>query len=130
LHAPGDQDEIPRGRRRRGEAGALIVDEQAPVEAFAELDPAARVRAAVGAARDLDQPGPESHGIVVVHAARVATAEAVRQIARRPTPGGRGGGGWLGEAAVVVGQVGGQVRLGRGDGLEAAKAELGDEAIL
>jgi hypothetical protein len=104
LHAPGDQGEIPRGRRRRGEARALIVDEQAPVEAFAELDPAARVRAAVGAARDLDQPGLESHGIVAVHAARVAAAEAVRQIARRPTPGG--------------------------DGLEAAKAELGDEAIL
>ena len=108
----------------------MVVDEQAAVEAFAELDPVARVRAAVGAARDLDQPGPEPHGIVAVHAARVAAAQAVRQIARRPTPGGRGIGRGAGQALVVVDEVGGQVGLSRFDRLDPAKAEFSDEAIL
>jgi hypothetical protein len=36
----------------------------------------------------------------------------------------------LGEAAVVVGEIRGQVGLGRGQGLDPVEAQLGDEAIL
>ena len=82
------------------------------------------------AARDLDQARAEADGVVAGDAARVAAAQAVGEIAGRAAPGGRGLGGGLGQAAVVVGEVGGQEGLGRLDGLDAVEAELGDEAIL
>jgi len=93
LRAPGDQDEIGRGRRIRGEAAALVVDEQAPVEAFVQGHAAAGVRAAVRAARDLDDARPEPDGVVACDATGVAAAEAIGEVARGAAPRGVGRGG-------------------------------------
>ena len=90
LRAPGDQDEIGRGGRRRDQAAALIVDPQPAIETLAHLDAAAGVGAPMRATGDLDQPGAEAHGVIASHAARVATAQAVGEIARRAAPRGRG----------------------------------------
>ena len=116
MRPAGDEDEIARGGRGRGEAAPLIVDQQAAVEALADLDAAAGVGAAVGAAGDLDPPRAEADGVVAGDAARVAAAEAIGEIAGRPAPGRRGRRRGLGEAAVVVGEVGGQEGLGGRDG--------------
>jgi hypothetical protein len=55
LPPPGDEDEISGGGRLAYEARAVVVDEQTAIEALADLDAAAGVRAPVGAARDLDE---------------------------------------------------------------------------
>ena len=125
-----DEDEFGRRGRIRDQAPPVIVDQHAAIEAFAELNTTARVGAAVGAAGDLDQAGAEADGVVAGDAARVAAAQAVGEIAGRAAPGGQGLDGRLREAAVVVGEIGGQVGLGRGHRGEPAEAELGDEAIL
>lgn len=124
------EDELARGGRIRGQPAALIVDEQAAVEAFPEVDAAAGVGAAVRAARELDQAAAESHGVVAGDAAGVPAAQPVREIAGGPAPGGGGGGRGLSEAPVVVSEVGREEGLGRRDGLDGAEAELGDEPIL
>ena len=62
--------------------------------------------------------------------AGIAAAEPLGEIAGRPAPGGHGLGRGLGEAAVVVGEIGGQEGLGRGQGLDPVEAQLGDEPIL
>src|SRR4029453_15245694 len=86
LRSAGDQDEIGRGGRIGGEARLLVVDEETTVEAFADLDAVARVGAAVRAARDLHHAGAEPDGVVAGHAAGVAAAEVLGQVARRPAP--------------------------------------------
>ena len=68
MRPAGDEDEIARGGRGRGEAAALIVDQQAAVEAFADLDAAAGIGAAVGAAGNLGPPRTEADGVVAGHA--------------------------------------------------------------
>ena len=90
MRPAGDEDEIGRGGGRGGEAVALIVDEQAAIEALAHLDAAAGIGAAVGAARNLDQAGAEADGVVAGDAPRVAAAQAIGEIARRAAPGGHG----------------------------------------
>jgi hypothetical protein len=130
LRPAGDEDEITGGGRCRGEAAALIVDQQAAVEAFADLDPAAGIGAAVRAVGNLGPPGAEADRVVAGHGAGIAAAEPLGEITGRPAPGGHGLGRGLGEAAVVVGEIGGQVGLGRGQGLDPVEAQLGDEAIL
>jgi hypothetical protein len=130
LRAPGDQDEIGRGRRIRGEAASVVVDEQATVEAFAQVHATAGVRAAVRAARDLDEARPEPDGVVARDATRVAAAEAIGEIARGAAPRGVGRGGRAREAAVVVDEIGREIGLGGLDGVQAGEPELGDEAVL
>ena len=82
------------------------------------------------AAGDLDHARAEADGIVAGHAA------GMRQLRRSArSRGGRrqaamGSAGRLGEAAVVVGEIGRQVGLGRGHGRDPVEAQLGDEAIL
>ena len=93
LRPARDEDEIGRRGRIRDQAPPVIVDQQAAIEAFAQLNAAAGVRAAVGAAGDLDQAGAEADGVVAGDEARVAAAEAVGEIAGRAAPGGRGLGG-------------------------------------
>jgi len=63
-------------------------------------------------------------------AARVPAAQALGEVTGRATPSGDRVGRGLGEAAVVVHEVGGQERFGGRDGREAVPAQLGDEAIL
>ena len=130
MRATGDQDELGRGRRIRGEAASLVVDEQAAVEAFAQLHPAAGVRAAVRATRDLDEARPEPDGVVARDATGVAAAEAIGEIARGAAPRGVGRGRRAREAGIVVAEVGREIRFGGLDGVEAAEPELGDEAVL
>ncbi len=130
MRAPGDQDEIGRGRGSRGEAAALVVDEEASVEAFVQGHAAAGVGAAVRAARDLDDARPEPDGVVARDPAGIATAEAIGEIARRAAPCGVGRGGRVREAAVVVDEVEREIGLGGLAGVEAAQPELGDEAVL
>jgi len=130
LRPARDEDEVGRRGRIGDQASPLIVDQHAAIEAFADLDAAARVGAAMGAGRDLDQPGAEAHGVVAGDAARVPTAQAVREIAGRPLPGGRGLRRGLGKVTVVGREVGGQEGLGPRAGLDPAEAELGDEAVL
>ena len=130
MPTPGDQGE--RGLRRRGggEAASLIVDEPPAIEAFPDLDAAAGVRAPVRAARDLDEARAQAHGVVAGHAARIAAAEALGQVTGGPAPDRRRLGGGLGQAAVVVREVGGEEGLGRVDRLDPVETEFGDEAIL
>ena len=70
------------GRGLRGEDGALVQNDEAAIEEFAELDAAAGVGAVVGAGRDLDPAGPEADGVVPGDLARVAAAEHQGEITR------------------------------------------------
>jgi hypothetical protein len=108
----------------------VIVDEEPAIDAFPDVDAAPGVGAAMGAARDLDETRAEADGVVAGHAARVAAAQPVGEIARRAAPGGGRVGGRLGKAAVVVGEIGLQERVGRGHGRDRVEAQLRDEPIL
>ena len=130
LRPAGDQHELARRRRRRDEAATLIVDEQAAIDGFADLDAASGVGAAVEAPGNLHPPGAETDGVVPRHDAGVAAAEPIDEIARRPAPHPVGLGRGLGKAAVVVGEMGGQECFGRGHRGDRVKAQFSDQAIL
>ena len=130
LRPTGDEDEVARRGGGGDQAVPLIVHEQPAIETFAHVDAAPGVGPAVGTARDLDPPRAEPDGVVAGHHAGIAAAQPVREIAGRPAPRGHGLGGGVGEAAVVVGEIGGQVGLGRGHGVDPVEVQLGDEPIL
>ena len=95
----GAEDEIGSGSGLRGDTGVVGEDEQAAIQALAQLDAAAGVGARSG---QLHPAGAEMDGIVPGDRAGIATAQHRRQIARRGAPGGRGLRGGAGEAGVKV----------------------------
>jgi len=113
-----------------GEPDAGVEDHEPAVETLAEFHAAPRIRAAPGAARDLDPAPPEAHGVVAGHHALVPAAQELGEVAWGLAPRGGGLGGRVGEAAIEVREelrqegVGG---LARGD---PAQAQFADEAIL
>src|SRR5262249_29615534 len=64
---PGLEHEVGPGGLELGEDPAGVQDDQAAVEAFAELDAAAGLRAAAGAGGELQPARAEPHGIVARH---------------------------------------------------------------
>ena len=124
------EGEVGAGRRLADQPRAGTEDQEPAVDTLAEVDAAARGGAAERTGGDLDPAGPQADGVVRGDVAGVAAAELVREVPRPRAPGGRGVGGGMGEAAVVVGQELGEVGVGGRPGDEAAQAELDDEAIL
>src|SRR5437879_6651391 len=124
------QDEGGAGRGQPGEALLPVEDEQPAIEEFADLGAAAGVGAAAGAPGNLHPTRAEADGVVAGDDAWIATAEETIELAGRPPPdAGRVGRG-PGEAAVEVGEEGGQVGIGRLEGGDPAEAQLADEAVL
>src|SRR5437899_11686804 len=98
--------------------------------AAADLGGAAGGGAGAGAPGNLDPGRPEADRVVAGDDARIATAEEPIERAGRPPPdAGRVSRG-PGEAAVEVGEEGGQVGIGRLEGGDPAEAQLADEAVL
>ena len=124
------QDELRSRGGVRAEEDALVEDQEAPVEQFAEVDAAAGVGAGAGAGRDLHPTVHEPHGIVAGHEAGVPTAEHAIEIAGGGPPGRRGVSRRAEEAGDEVGEELGQERVGRGNGVDATEAQFADEAIL
>src|SRR5437879_2322984 len=124
------QDEGGAGRGQPGEALLPVEDEQPAIEEFADFGAAAGVGAAAGAPGNLHPARPEADRVVAGDDAWIATAEETIERAGRPPPdAGRVGRG-PGEAAVEVGEEGGQVGIGRLEGGDPAEAQLADEAVL
>jgi hypothetical protein len=67
------QDELRNRRGVSAEEDALVEDQEAAVEQFAEVDAAAGAGAGARAGRDLHPTVHEPHGIVAGHAAGVPT---------------------------------------------------------
>ena len=77
-----DEDEVGRRGRIGDQASPLIVDQQAAIEAFADLDAAAGIGAPVRAAGNLEPPRPEADGVVAGDHPRVPAGEARRRNCR------------------------------------------------
>ena len=65
---------------------AVVEDDGAPVEELADLDPAVRERPAPPAGRDIDDPGPEAHGVIAGGDAFVPAPDQPVEIRRHAAP--------------------------------------------
>ena len=129
--APRAEDEFRAGPGLHGqEDAALAVEEQAAVQALARFDAAARVRAAMGTARDLGPARSEPDGVVARDEARIAAAQHVGEVGGEPTPRGDGIGRHMGEAPIEVDEERGQEGIGALGGGDAVEPELDHEAVL
>jgi hypothetical protein len=123
----GAEHEFSGGGGLRGEAVAIGEDEEAAIEALAQLEAAAHVGPPP---RQLYPAGAEAEGVVVGDGAGVATAQPRSELPRGGTPRGPRVGGGPGEACVEVGEELRQEGVGRLHGADAAQAQLADEAVL
>ncbi len=99
-----------------GEQGALVEDEEVPIEELADVDATAGIGAPTRARRDLHPARAEAHGVVAGDEARVATAQEAVEVARRRAPGWGGVSGRSRKAARVVGEELGQEGVAGLDG--------------
>ena len=80
------QSKLPHRRVHSGNSGRAGQHDDAPIEEFADLHAPLCIGAALGAARDLDDAGPQAHGVVAGDDAPVAATEDEGEIARRAAP--------------------------------------------
>ena len=115
-----------------GETQAVGEDAEGAIEALVDLDAGMSVAVAVSRSRDVDEVGPEAHGVVVGHHASVFEAEELvgatvlrpRQPRRIRVLRGNH------EAPVVAGQAALKDLVGVAHGAGFGKAKLADEAVL
>ena len=126
----GREHEGRRGRGLRGEQRALIEDEQAAVEQFAQFHAPAGVRAPARPGRQLQPARAEPHGVIAGDDATIPAAQDAIERAGRSAPRGDGLGRGAREALTERGEKLGQERVGLLERAAGAQAEFTHEAIL
>jgi hypothetical protein len=110
--------------------GVAVVERDASIESLVEIDFSASEAEAAALGRNLEAAAVPLYDVVVADHARMDEAADAVQIRRSGTPGGYGGAGTAGEAAIVVGDKTEQDRVGRVQIGSLRQTELTDQAIL
>ena len=106
--AVGFEGERGTGRWLHGQGHAREADDEAAVHALADVDTLPGGGAPVGTTRQLEHARAEADDVVAPDESRVATAQLRGEIAGGRAPRGGGVRGGMREAAVEVGEEGGQ----------------------
>src|SRR5213593_92475 len=121
------EDEAGAGRGGHAAHSAVVERDEAAIEELADVDANPGIRPS---AAELHPAFAKGDGVVVGDEARVAAAQDEGEVLGRAAPDRLRGGRGPGEAAIEVGDEGGQVGVRGGDGGDAAEAQFADEPIL
>ena len=124
-----------RGRWRAvvcGEALAVVIDGDRPVEVGMDFDAAMGIAASLGPGADLEQALAQLHGIIIGHGPRILeTADLLQRVQGwGGTPRGGGRDGVARKAGIVAGEKPGQDAGGFRQCARLGQTQFDDQAIL